>query len=51
MSHPAADRVVGLYQDGAEGWIADRSMLDDYLNYLWEPPNEGAEDRSTTQTA
>lgn len=24
MSHPAADRVVGLYQDGAEGWIADR---------------------------
>ena len=24
MSHPAADRVIGLYQDGAEGWIADR---------------------------
>ncbi len=24
MSHPAADRIVGLYQDRAADWIRDR---------------------------
>ncbi len=24
MTHPAADRIIGLYQDGADDWIRDR---------------------------
>ncbi|MBB5747157.1 class I SAM-dependent methyltransferase [Brevundimonas variabilis] len=27
MSHPAADRIVDLYREGAEDWIAARSTL------------------------
>lgn len=28
MSHPAADRIVDLYREGADDWIAARSSLD-----------------------
>lgn len=38
MSHPAADRIVGLYDDHAEGWIADRG---DRLYDGDQGPNEG----------
>ena len=27
MSHPAADRIVDLYREGAEDWIAVRPTL------------------------
>ena len=31
--------ILPILEVGTEGFLSDRSMLDDYLQYLWEPPD------------
>jgi AcrR family transcriptional regulator len=31
--------ILPILEVGTEGFLADRSLLDDYLHYLWEPPD------------
>ena len=31
--------ILPILEVGTEGFLADRSLLDDYLQYLWEPPD------------
>jgi AcrR family transcriptional regulator len=38
--------ILPILEVGTEGFLADRSMLDDYLEYLWEPP--GGQDSPTS---
>src|SRR5450830_1430427 len=46
-----ADTILPILELYTEGLLTSHEMLDDYLRYLWEPPDDQARAESQPQTA
>ena len=46
-----ADTILPILELYTEGLLTGREMLDDYLHYLWQPPDDRARAESRHQTA